>query len=266
MLAFLSSSIGKKVIMSLSGLFLLVFLAFHAALNLTALFSESFYNQACEFMGSGFVMPLVPVLALGFIVHILWSLRIEFQNWNCRPNSMRYRVPTQTKASSWASKNMLALGVIVLGLLAIHFFHFWSKMQLPELLGNHDAVAENPRQLIIDLFKNPVWCVLYLAWFVAIFYHVSHGFWSAFQSLGLNNSKWLPRLQFLAKIYAVVVFVAYAAIPVCVLTGCHAEGTPTEPAACVATEEAAEEETEATTDEAAAEETETTAETDANNA
>lgn len=250
MLAFLSSSIGKKVIMSLSGLFLLVFLAFHAALNLTALFSESFYNQACEFMGSGFVMPLVPVLALGFIVHILVSLRVEFQNWNCRPNSMRYRVPTQTKASSWASKNMLALGVIVLGLLAIHFIHFWSKMQLPELLGKHGA--ENPRQLIIDLFKNPVWCVLYLAWFVAIFYHVSHGFWSAFQSLGLNNSKWLPRLQCLAKVYAVVVFVVYAAIPVCVLTGCYAEGTPVEPAACVASEETAAEETEATTDEAAA--------------
>lgn len=264
MLAFLSSSIGKKVIMSLSGLFLLVFLAFHAALNLTALFSESFYNQACEFMGSGFVMPLVPVLALGFIVHILVSLRVEFQNWNCRPNAMRYRVPTQTKASSWASKNMLALGVIVLGLLAIHFFHFWSKMQLPEMLGKHGA--ENPRQLIIDLFKNPVWCVLYLAWFVAIFYHVSHGFWSAFQSLGLNNSKWLPRLQCLAKVYAVVVFVAYAAIPVCVLTGCYGEGTPVEPAACVATEEAVEEETEATTEEAAAEEAEATAETDANNA
>lgn len=247
MLAFLSSSIGKKVIMSLSGLFLLVFLALHAAINLTALFSETLYNQACEFMGSGFVLPFVPVLALGFIIHILVSLRVEFQNWNCRPSAMRYRVPTQTKASSWASKNMLALGVIVLGLLAIHFFHFWSKMQLPELLGKHGA--ENPRQLIIDLFKNPVWCVLYLAWFVAIFYHVSHGFWSAFQSLGLNNSKWLPRLQFLAKVYAVVVFVAYAAIPVCVLTGLHAEGTPAV-AACVATEDADSEA--ATADEAAA--------------
>ena len=253
MLDFLSSSIGKKVIMSLSGLFLLVFLALHAAINLTALFSETLYNQACEFMGSGFVLPFVPVLALGFIVHILVSLRIEFQNWNCRPNSMRYRVPTQTKASSWASKNMLALGVIVLGLLAIHFFHFWSKMQLPELLGNHGA--ENPRQLIINLFQNPVWCVVYIAWFVAIFYHVSHGFWSAFQSLGLNNSKWLPRLQFLAKIYAVVIFLAYAAIPVCVLTGLHAEGTP---AACVASENA-DEGTETTT-ENAAEGTETTTE------
>jgi succinate dehydrogenase / fumarate reductase cytochrome b subunit len=251
MLAFLSSSIGKKVIMSLSGLFLLVFLALHAAINATALFSETLYNQACEFMGSGFVLPFVPVLALGFIIHILVSLRVEFQNWNCRPSSMRYRVPTQTKASSWASKNMLALGVIVLGLLAIHFLHFWTKMQLPEMLGKHGA--ENPRQLIIDLFQNPVWCVVYIAWFVAIFYHVSHGFWSAFQSLGLNNSKWLPRLQYLAKIYAVVIFLAYAAIPVCVLTGCYGdkwavgcEETP----ACVATEEADGEE--ATAEEAAA--------------
>lgn len=252
MLAFLSSSIGKKVIMSLSGLFLLVFLALHAAINLTALFSETLYNQACEFMGSGFVLPFVPVLALGFVIHILVSLRVEFQNWNCRPSAMRYRVPTQTKASSWASKNMLALGVIVLGLLAIHFFHFWSKMQLPELLGKHGA--ENPRQLIIDLFANPVWCVVYIAWFVAIFYHVSHGFWSAFQSLGLNNSKWLPRLQYLAKIYAVVIFLAYAAIPVCVLTGCYGDKWAVgceEAPACVATEEVADVE-EATAEEAEA--------------
>ncbi len=250
MLAFLSSSIGKKVIMSLSGLFLLVFLALHAAINLTALFSETLYNQACEFMGSGFVLPFVPVLALGFIIHILVSLRVEFQNWNCRPSSMRYRVPTQTKASSWASKNMLALGVIVLGLLLVHLFHFWSKMQLPELTGGHPA--ENPRQLIVDLFANPVWCVVYIAWFVAIFYHVSHGFWSAFQSLGLNNSKWLPRLQYLAKIYAVVIFLAYVVIPVGVLTGCYGDKLPTacEEAACAATEEAEVEE--ATADEAAA--------------
>ncbi len=221
MLDFLSSSIGKKVIMSLSGLFLLVFLVVHAAINLTALISEDLYNAACAFMGSAFVLPLVPVLALGFIVHIVWSMRVEFQNWACRPRSMRYLVANKTKASSWASKNMFVLGVIVLGLLALHLLHFWAKMQLPELLGKHGE--ENPRGLIIALFSNPVYCVVYLAWFAAIFYHVTHGFWSAFHTLGLNNSKWLPRLQFLAKIYAVVIFLAFAAVPVCVLFGCYGD-------------------------------------------
>jgi len=219
MLAFLTSSIGKKVIMSLSGLFLLVFLVVHAAINLTALISEDVYNAACQFMGSAFVLPLVPVLALGFIVHIVWSIRVEFQNWACRPKSMRYLVPNKTKASSWASKNMFVLGIIVLGLLVVHLLHFWAEMQLPELLGKHGA--ENPRGLIIALFQNPVWSVFYLVWFAAICYHVSHGFWSAFHTLGLSNSKWLPRLQCLAKIYAVVIFLAYAAIPVCVALGCY---------------------------------------------
>lgn len=221
MLDFLSSSIGKKVIMSLSGLFLLVFLALHAAINLTALISEDVYNAACHFMGSPFVLPFVPVLALGFIVHIVWSMRVEFQNWACRPRSMGYAVKNQTKASSWASKNMFALGVVVLGLLALHFLHFWAKMQLPEMLGKEGD--PNPRGLILQLFSNPVWCVVYLVWFVAIFYHVSHGFWSAFHTLGLDNSKWLPRLKCLAKIYAVVIFLAYAAIPVCVMLGCYGE-------------------------------------------
>lgn len=254
MLDFLSSSIGKKVIMSLSGLFLLVFLALHAAINFTALISEDLYNAACAFMGSGFVLPFVPVLALGFIVHIIWSMRVEFQNWTCRPNAMRYKVPTQTKASSWASKNMFVLGVVVVGFLALHLFDFWAKMQLPELLGKHGA--ENPCALLVAKFSNPVYCVLYIVWFVAIFYHVSHGFWSAFHTLGLSNSRWLPRLKCLAKIYAVVIFLAYLAIPVGILCGFPKDSTCEVPAACA--QEQVQDEQEAVAEDGQVSETETT--------
>ena len=103
------------------------------------------------------------------------------------------------------------LGVIVVLFLVLHFTHFWMHMQLQSFLGKEGT---DPYQLVVNTFSNPVICVLYVIWFAAIYFHISHGFWSAFQSIGLNNSKWLPRLQFLAKLYAICVFLGFTLIPV----------------------------------------------------
>ena len=129
---------------------------------------------------------------------------------------MQYAVANKSQATSWASKNMFVLGIIVLGFLAIHLVNFWSKMQLQHWIGGE---GQNAYDLIVNLFSKWQFCVLYLVWFAAIYYHVSHGFWSAFQTIGLTNSLWIPRLQCLAKIYAVVIFLVYAAVPVCFLLG-----------------------------------------------
>ncbi len=212
MIEFLSSSIGKKLIMGLSGLFLLVFIAVHLALNLTALVSPDLYRLACEFMDTNLlVRAMVPVLALGFIVHILFSIYVEFKNWTARPSNIKYAVPCKSQASSWASKNMFVLGVIVFLFLLLHFMHFWQHMQLQTFLGRE---GKDPYELVVATFSNPVIAILYIAWFVALYFHISHGFWSAFQSLGVSNTKWLPRLQFLAKLYAICVFIGFAVIPV----------------------------------------------------
>ena len=217
MTSFLFSSIGKKFIISLSGLFLLVFLAFHLALNLTAIFSREYYEAVCEFMDTNWLIKImVPVLALGFIVHIIFATYFEFKNKTARPITMRYEVATQTKGVSWASKNMFVLGVIVLGFLGMHFFHFWSKMQLQGFLGKEEA---NAYDLVKELFSDSKYCAVYIVWILAITYHVLHGFWSAFQSLGASNSLWIPRLQFLAKIYAAVIFLGYVSIPICFYFG-----------------------------------------------
>ncbi|MBQ9874958.1 MAG: succinate dehydrogenase cytochrome b subunit [Thermoguttaceae bacterium] len=211
---FLCSSIGKKLIMSLTGFFLLIFLALHLCLNLAALISDSLYRQVCEFMdASPLVKAMVPVLALGFIVHILFSIWVEFENWTARPRGMKYAVPCKTKAS-WSGRNMFVLGIIVIVGILLHLVHFWAHMQLQGFLGNEGS---DPYELVATLFKNPCWVVLYLIWFAAIYFHVSHGFWSAFQTIGLSNSLWIPRLQFLAKLYAAVVCLAFAAIPICFL-------------------------------------------------
>ncbi len=212
MTSLLFSSIGKKLIISLSGLFLLVFLALHLVLNLTALIGPDHYENVCAFMDTNpLIKVMVPVLALGFVIHILFATYFEFKNWAARPRAMRYAVPTTTKGVSWASKNMFVLGVIVIGFLLMHLCHFWAKMQLQGFLGNEES---DPYALVVNLFSKWYYCALYIVWIGAIFFHVLHGFWSAFQSIGFSNSIWLPRLQLLAKIYATVILLGYLAIPV----------------------------------------------------
>ncbi|MDR1477340.1 MAG: succinate dehydrogenase cytochrome b subunit [Planctomycetaceae bacterium] len=210
MIGFLCSSIGRKLVLGLSGLFLVIFLVVHVSLNLIALFSRESYEAACGFMDSNLlVQVLVPVLALGFIVHIICSILVTLMNQTTRP--VKYLVGTKTAASSWASKNMFVLGAIVLGFLGLHFFHFWAKMQLQHMLGHEGA---NAYELLVALFSKWYYCVIYIAWVIALYFHISHGFWSAFQTIGASNSKWIPRLQLIAKIYAIVIATAFISIPI----------------------------------------------------
>lgn len=218
---FIFSSIGKKIILSLTGAFLMIFLLLHVSLNLTALYSRELYAAVCEFMDKSLLVQImVPVLASGFIFHIVFSIWIELRNCAARPRSMRYRVPCKAKTASWASNNMLVLGLVVLGFLALHFFHFWSKMQLQHMLGHDGASAYD---LVVATFSKWYYCVLYIIWLAAISYHVSHGLWSAFQTLGMNNKAWLPRLKMLGKIYAVIIFLAYIIIPIYFYLGLYKE-------------------------------------------
>jgi succinate dehydrogenase / fumarate reductase cytochrome b subunit len=210
------SSIGKKLIMSISGLFLMVFLLLHLGINLTAIFSESAYNAACEFMNTNILIQLmVPVLALGFVVHICLAIYLSWCNLWARP--VGYAVSSKTKATSWAAQNMLVLGFIVIGLLAVHLSHFWAKMQLQEFMGGH--TAENPYLLVKATFENPVWALIYLAWIAAIWFHLTHGFWSALQTIGFNNKTWLKRLQVAATAFATLVALGFAAVVLWFLFG-----------------------------------------------
>ncbi len=203
--------------MSVSGFFLMVFLCVHLVINLLTLFGQEAYNAACYFMDTNPIIKImVPVLALGFFVHIIYAILLTYQNMRAR-GSERYAVTNKGAASSWASRNMFVLGLIVLGFIGIHLINFWSKMQFAHFVGadpNHD-----PYTLVTDLFRDPLYVVIYIVWFVALWFHLTHGFWSAFQSIGVNNNKWLPRLQCVAKIYATVIAVGFAIIPLFFLFG-----------------------------------------------
>lgn len=219
MSCFLSnSSLGRKLVMSISGCFLVLFILFHMSMNVVAIISPEGYNVICAFLGANwYALAGTAVLALGVLVHFVYAIILTIQNRRARGN-VRYEVTVTEKGVDWASKNMLALGfVIVLG-LCLHLYNFWAKMQLVELLGEHtNSLGYSPADgaaLIQYTFSQWYYVVLYLVWFVALWFHLTHGVWSMFQTVGWANDTWYPRLKCLSNIVATIVFLGFAAVVV----------------------------------------------------
>lgn len=214
-----SSSIGKKLIMSISGIFLVLFLTLHMVLNFTSVFSAEAFQGVCDFMALPVVSIMVPVLAFGFVIHIIYAFILTASNLKSRGGLKRYEVATKSETDSWASKNMIYLGAIVLLGLAIHLTHFWADMQLQEFKGGE---AADPNMLLGQTFGNVWITILYLIWFAALWLHLSHGFWSALQTLGWNNKLWLKRLKAIGVVYVTILIAGFAvtAIVAC----CKANG------------------------------------------
>lgn len=214
------SSIGKKLIMSISGLFLILFLILHMCLNLTSVFDPSgeTFQAVCDFMGLPIVGIMVPVLAAGFLVHIVYAIILTIGNRKAR-GEQRYAVSNKAATDSWASRNMLVLGAIVLLGIALHLSHFWSKMQLAEWKG---AEASDPNALMAATFGSIPVTIIYLLWFVALWFHLTHGFWSAFQTIGFNNDKWLIRWKWIANIFVTLIMLGFAvtAVVSCIRVNC----------------------------------------------
>mgnify|MGYP000681724456 CR=1 FL=1 len=219
MSCFLSnSSLGKKLVMSVTGVFLVLFILFHMSMNITAIISPEAYNMICELLGANwYALAGTAVLALGVFVHFLYAVILTLNNYKAR-GTQRYAVTVQEPGVTWASKNMLVLGFIILGGLLIHLFNFWSKMQLVEILGGHEnSLGLDPADgasLIAYTFSQWYYVVIYLVWFAALWFHLTHGVWSMFQSVGWANDTWYPRLKGLATVVASIVFLGFAAVVV----------------------------------------------------
>ena len=127
------SSIGKKLIMSITGISLILFLTFHMLMNLVVLISPESYNAICAFLGANwYALAAAAGLALLTVVHIAYALILSIQNRKSRGGES-YAVNSRPKEVAWASQNMLALGIVVLVFLVLHLYHFWSKMQMVEI-------------------------------------------------------------------------------------------------------------------------------------
>lgn len=219
------SSIGRKLVMSISGLFLVLFLLFHSLMNFVVIISPEGYNAICAFLGANwYALIATMVLALGFVVHIVYALILSLQNRKARGTD-RYAVSKPQKTVTWASKNMLVLGIIVLGFLTLHLYHFWAKMQLVELVhmtGNHSFGDHNPTDgayFIQQLFSQPLYCIIYIVWIAALWFHLTHGFWSGMQTLGASNNVWLPRIKRLSYVLATIICLLFVSVPVYYLLG-----------------------------------------------
>lgn len=210
------SSIGKKLVMSISGCCLVLFILFHMSMNLTAIISPEGYNMICELLGANWYA-LVGTAGLAAIVvlHFVYALVLTVDNYRARGNQ-RYEVTVTEKGVSWASKNMLVLGYIILGGLCLHLFNFWAKMQLVELIGDHtNSLGYSPADgaaLIRYTFSKWYFVVPYLVWFFALWFHLTHGVWSMFQTAGWANDTWYPRLKCIANIVATIIFLGFAAV------------------------------------------------------
>jgi len=215
---FLSASIGRKVFMSLTGLFLISFLFLHLTLNLFLIFDDSgvLFNNAANFMATNPIIKIMePMLALGFIIHIIWSGWITLENMKARPQG--YASGDQL-LKWWApSKNMFILGGMIF--LVLHIFNFWVKIKITgdPLLGQATGTVvemHNTYALVSNLFIHyPLYDIIYVLSGIFVGLHLSHGFFSAFQTIGLSNIKWMKRLKFLATLIGFVFAIGFSSIP-----------------------------------------------------
>ena len=218
----LNSSIGKKLIMSISGLFLVLFLLFHLSMNVAAVFSGEAYNMVCSLLGSNWsAVAATLVLAAGVVIHFVYAIILTLQNRKARGND-RYAINARPKGVEWASQNMFVLGLIVILFMLLHFSQFWYKMMFAELIGHHEValgsamVSPQDGAAFINYYfqGNAVITVLYLIWYVALWFHLTHGFWSAIQTIGWNNTIWMNRWECISKIVATVICGLFAIITI----------------------------------------------------
>ncbi|WP_298365233.1 succinate dehydrogenase cytochrome b subunit [uncultured Lutibacter sp.] len=204
----LSSSIARKVAMALSALFLIIFLIIHLAVNLTSLFSADVFNEASHFMGTN---PLIqfamqPVLIFGVVFHFVMGFILELRNKGAR--NVKYAKFNGAASSSWASRNMIISGGVILAFIVIHFLDFWiPELNTKYVLGDMSGLHNGEFRYFEELQHKfvPIWRVAaYIVAFVLLGLHLMHGFQSAFQSMGFNN-KYSGCVKTFGKIYSVVI-------------------------------------------------------------
>ena len=220
MSSFISASIGRKFLMSITGLFLISFLCIHLTLNLFLTFDDSgqLFNLAAHFMATNPLIRIMePILAIGFVVHIIWSGWITLENMRARPQKYAYG----DQLLKWwePAKNMFILGAMIMIFLMIHITNFYIKMKwtgdplLKEVIVG-GVEMHNAYALVSNLFLSRVYDLLYITGGILVGLHIGHGFWSAFQTIGFTNQIWLKRLKFLAVAVGIIFAAGFSYIPI----------------------------------------------------
>jgi succinate dehydrogenase / fumarate reductase, cytochrome b subunit len=213
---FLSSTLGRKLIMALTGLFLILFLVIHLAGNLQLMKSDGgrAFNEYAQFMATfGPIQFISKVNYALILVHVIWSIWLGVQNRKAR-GEQSYAITNS--ASTWSSRNMGILGTLILLFLVFHLQGFWWRMHNgPINPVDYDGKTINNLYEVVDTAYGMGWYVgIYVISMAVLGFHLWHGFASAFQTLGLNHLKYNPFITFVGKTFAIVVPLLFAIIPV----------------------------------------------------
>ena len=207
-----SSSVGRKFVMALTGACLVLFVTFHCLMNAIAICWPAAYNSICEFLGANWYALLASAgLAVLVIIHIIYAVVLTLQNRKAR-GSNAYAVSKRPKTVEWSSQNMLVLGIVILAFLVVHLIQFWAKMQLQEIRGVHDVLPPAAGTLFLqEAFSQVYTPIVYIIGFIALWFHMNHGFWSMFQSIGWDNQRWIARLKKIAVWWSSIVVALFIA-------------------------------------------------------
>lgn len=206
----LSSSVGRKFIMGLSGFFLITFIAVHLLINFFSLGlgwdGKELFNAGSHFMATNPLIQIMQyVLAAGFIIHIAMGIRLTLQNNAARPIKYAYNKPDEN--SSISSRSMIITGMLVLAFLVLHIKDFFIEIKFNDLGG-----LPSDYDLLREVFSNPLYVGLYVLAFIALGIHLNHGFQSAFQTMGLNHKKYNPLIKAAGAIFCVVITLGFSSV------------------------------------------------------
>ena len=208
------STIGRKFLMALSAMFLLVFLLIHLSVNLLSIFSEDAFNTASHFMGYNPLIQFVmqPVLVAGVIFHFVMGFVLEMKNKNARP--VKYAVANNSGNSSWSSRNMIISGAVILAFLGLHMYDFWmhemNYKYVEALSISETRYWEELHAKFADLWR----VIFYAVSFVLLGLHLSHGFQSSFQSIGARHPKYLKCVNTLGTWYSILIPLGFIVVAV----------------------------------------------------
>jgi len=224
---FFTSSIGQKVIMSLTGLFLIVFLVVHLTGNLQLLVDDQgkSFNIYAEFMTTNPLIKTISYLLYAFILlHAIQGIVIWIKNRRARGNDKyAVKVTRTTGTNSFAARNMAWLGIIIFVFLALHLYQFWLQMKLGNLpMANYDGEQVKDLFAIVSVaYDNIIFVAIYVLSMVVIAFHLLHGFQSSFQTLGLNHKKYTPVINAIGVAYSILIPLGFAIIPILMYLGIY---------------------------------------------
>ena len=217
---FLQSSIGKKLVMGLTGFFLISFLVIHCLLNSFIFFNDEglAFNEGAKFMAENPVIRIMEVvLFIGLVLHMVQALVLTIHNRKARP--VKYAMTNGKANSKWYSRSMGILGSLLLIFLAVHLANFWVKSRFTGLPGEDANGNENLYAVMLIVFQNPLVILVYLLGVFSLAFHLLHGFPSAFQTMGWNHPKYNPLIVKVGAIFSIGISIIFALMPISIYLG-----------------------------------------------